>query len=210
MVEKAESNDIAHENAVRDAKDRASRERLEGLEQEMQSFESELFELYRLVRIQAELRNIQTLEEQALAEAKPHSEETKREREDERRRRCATRSIKGEVLSGSEHNHESWSDMLSTVMSQIVDENKAQGWDARSRREKEESRLKAAQFATKREEPEQPRTSYSQLERAARAERWYQARRAKRSATLAIKPERSKRSISLVKPTTLEKPRLPQ
>jgi hypothetical protein len=33
---------------------------------------------------------------------------------------------------------------------------------------------------------------------------------AKRSAMLAIKPERSKKSVSLVKPTTLEKPRLPQ
>lgn len=35
-------------------------------------------------------------------------------------------------------------------------------------------------------------------------------RETKRSAMLAIKPEMSKKSVSLVKPTTLEKPRLPQ
>jgi hypothetical protein len=112
-AEKAESDEIAHENAVRAAKDLASTERLKGLEQEMQSFESELFKLNRLVRIQAELRNIQTWEEHALAEAKPHSAETKREREDKHRRRRATLSIKEDVPSRSEHNHESWSDMLS-------------------------------------------------------------------------------------------------
>jgi hypothetical protein len=142
---------------MRDAKDLVSRELLEGLEQQRQSFEGELFEFNRIIRtIQYELSNMQTLEDQALAKAKPHSEEMRHEREIERLRRRATFSIKEEEFARNENRHQSWSDMMSTVMSKIADEKKAQEWDARSKCQQEETRQKEEEFTARRAEIEQP------------------------------------------------------
>jgi hypothetical protein len=206
---KAENEKSAKEKAARDAEEQKSRSTLEGLAKKKQYFASEIFEVKRVItKLQSELKNIQTLEEKALAEERARNswltymyssvfrapeepEEAKQERELQRLQRLASKKIKENELSRKENKLKEWNAVLSGVEKAIATEiSNSQERAKQAEREKEEAKRREEARAQKKRQEES--IERERANRAAAEARAAQARAAAEASRRAAEERRKK------------------